>query len=168
MLPQPRRVFLQHKIMDLRQALFFNDSQSVLRFPVSIINVLQVDDVDQIWFMVNRPLQHLNEFEKEFRARLDFYKKGKNYYLHVIGKAFIVSDPEEINNVHVLDNDTKKLALTSLVLIRMKINKTFYYHIREQAPKPKPAHHKFNLHHSAVVKRLQYIVKDIIPVFQSH
>jgi len=168
MLSQPRRMFLQSKIMDLQQALFYNDSQCVLKFPTSIINVLQVDDVDQVWFMVRRPVQSLNEFEKEFRARLDFYKKGKNYYLHVIGKACVVTDPEEINNVHGLDNETKKLASTSMALIRMKINKTFYYPIKKQAPKLKPAHTKLNLHPSTVVKGLQYIIKDIIPVFQSH
>jgi hypothetical protein len=168
MLTQPRRIFLQSRIMDLRQALFYNDSQSVLKFPVSVINVLFVDDVHQVWFMVHRPTQYLNEFEKEFRARLDFYKKGKDYYLQVIGKATVVCDPEELNNVYGLDNETKKLASTSMALIRMKINKTFYYPIRKQPPKAKPANTKLPLHPSAVVKRLQYIIKDIIPVFESH
>ena len=168
MLSQPRRMFLQNKIMDLQQALFFNDSQSVLKFPISIINVLQVDDVDQVWFMVNRPAQDLKEFEREFRARLDFYKKGKNYYMHVSGKVCIVNDPEEINNVHVLNDEMRKLASTTMVLIRMKISQTFYYPTKKQAPKLKPAIPKLNLHPSAVVKGLQYIIKDIIPVFQSH
>jgi hypothetical protein len=168
MLTQPRRVFLQTRIMDLRQALFYNDSQSVLRFPVSLINVLFVDDVDQVWFMVHRPTQYLNEFEKEFRARLYFYKKGKDYYLHVIGKACVVYDPEELNSIHGLDNETKKLASTSMALIRMKINQTFYYPIRKQAPRVKPAHPKLHLRTSAVVKGLKYIIKDIVPVFQSH
>jgi general stress protein 26 len=168
MLSQPRRMFLQHKIMDLQQALFFNDSYSVLRFPISIINVLHVDDVDQVWFMVRRPAQDLKEFEREFRARLEFYKKGKNYYLHVTGKACIVNDPEEINNAHVLDEEMKKAASSAMVLIRMKISQTFYYPAKKQAPKMKPAITKLSLHPSAVVKSLQYIIKDIIPVFQSH
>ena len=168
MLSQPRRMFLQNKIMDLQQALFYNDSQSVLKFPTTIINVLQADDVDQVWFMVSRPAQSLNEFEKEFRARLDFYRKGKEYYLHVIGKACVVTDPEEINNVHVLDNAMKILASTTMVLIRMKIVQTFYYPIKKQAPKTKPVRYKLPLRPSNVVKGLQYIIKDIIPVFQSH
>lgn len=168
MLSQPRRMFLQNKIMELQQALFYNDSQSVLKFPTSVINVLQVDDVDQVWFMVNRPSQQLNEFEKEFFARLDFYKKGKDYYLHVTGKACVVTDPEDINNVHVLDNEMKKLAATSMALIKMKIVNTFYYPIKKQAPKAKPVLTKLHLHPSTVVKSLQYIIKDIIPVFQSH
>jgi len=161
-------MFLQNRIMELQQALFYDESQSVLKFPTSIINVLHADDVDQIWFMVNRPLQHLNEFEKEFRARLDFFKKGKDYYLHVVGKACVVGDPEEINNVEVLDNESRKLASSSMALIRMKITKTYYYPIKKQASKPEPALIKSRLHPSAVVKSLQYIIKDIIPVFQSN
>jgi hypothetical protein len=47
-------------------------------------------------------------------------------------------------------------------------HKTFYYPIRKQARKAKPANTKLPLHPSAVVKRLQYIIKDIIPVFESH
>lgn len=168
MLSQPRRVFLHNKIMDLQQALFFNYSRTVLRFPVSIINVLQVDDIDQIWFMVHRPLQHLSEFEHEFDARLDFYRKGKNYYMHVAGKASIVSDPEEINHIHGLDNDLKNLAATTMVLVRMRISKAMYYPITKHALTENSSLHKLSPHHSAVVKGLQYIIKDIIPVFQSH
>lgn len=168
MLFHPRRAFLQSMIMDLQQALFFNDSQSVLRFPISIVNVLHADEVGQVWFIVKRPIQQLNEFDKEFHARLHFYKKGKDYYLHVGGKACIVSDPEDINTVHGLSEDIKKLAFTSMVLIRMKIREYHYYPLKKQAPKLKPVISKLSLQHSAVVKSLQYVIKDIIPVFQSH
>lgn len=48
MLFQPRRALLQYMIMDLHQALFFTDTQSVLQFPISIINVLQADEVGQL------------------------------------------------------------------------------------------------------------------------
>ena len=167
MFPRPRLMFLQNKIMELQQALFFNESDAVLKLSTSLINVLQVDDADQIWFIVNRPAQNLNEFEKEFRARCDFYKKGKDFYLQVIGKACIVTDPEEINNVHGLDSETKALVSSSMVLIRMKITKTFYYPIKKQAPLQKPVLSKLSLHPSTIVKSLQYIIKDIIPVFQS-
>jgi hypothetical protein len=157
---------LRNRIMDLQQALFFNDSYSVLKFPISIINVSHVDDVGQVWFLVNRPGQNLNEFEKEFRARLAFYKKGKDFYLNVSGKACIVTDPEDVAHAEGIDDETKKLALTSMVLIRMSVTGVQYY--STQKPLQWPTMPKFNMHPSAFVKSLQDVVKNIIPVFQSH
>jgi general stress protein 26 len=154
--------------MDLQQALFFSESDAVLKFPISIINVLQVDEVGQVWFMVNRPSQHLYEFDREFHARLDFYKKGKDYYMHVKGKACIVTDPEEINNAHGLDDKMKHEAATSMVLIRMKISDAQYYPLQKPVIRFKPELPRVNVHPSALVKSLQYVIKDIIPVFQSH
>lgn len=164
----PSRAFLRNKIMDLRQALFFNDSYSVLKFPISIINVLQVDEVGQVWFMVARPTQHLNEFETEFRARLALYKKGKDFFLNVSGKACIVTDPEEITHVDGLDDASRKLALSSMVLIRMSISDVQYFPTGKPVSRIAPSLPKVNFHPSALVKSLQYVIKDIIPVFQSH
>jgi len=162
----PSQTLLKNKILDLKQALFFNDSYAVLRFPISIINVLHVDDADQIWFMVNRPSQQLSEFEKEFRARLSLYKKGKDFFLDIAGKACLVTDPEEINHADGIDEATKKLAMTSMVLIRMSKRNVKYYVIEK--PVQWPVLPKFTLRPSAFVKSLQDIVKNVIPVFQSH
>lgn len=166
MLSLSRRTFLKSKVMDLRQALFFSDSYSVLKFPVSIVTVLDVDDVGQIWFLVRRPAQHINEFEKEIRARLALYKKGKEFYLNVTGRAYLVTDPEEITHADGIDTESKKLAVTTMVLIRMCTTSIEY----SETPKPLqwPSVPKFNLQPSAFVKSLQDVVKNIIPVFQSH
>lgn len=160
------QALLKNKIMDLQQALFFNDSYSVLKFPISIINVLHVDDADQMWFMVSRPSQALNEFEKEFRARLSFYKKGKDFFLDIAGKACLVTDPEEINNAEGIDEENKRLASTSMVLIRMSTMNVKYYVIEKPLQWPTPP--KFSFRPSAFVKSLQDVFKNIIPVFQSH
>lgn len=168
MYPQPRTMFLQRKIMDLQQALFFCDSDAVLKFPVTIINVLQVDEVGQVWFLLNRPAQDLKEFNNVFCAKLDFYKKGKEYYMHVRGKASIVADPEEMNHVHVLDEQTRALANSSMVLIRMKVTDVRYYPAYRNIFNVRPLLPNLNFQPSAFFKSLQYIIKDIIPVFQSH
>lgn len=162
----PSQLLLKNKIMELKQALFFNDSYSVLKFPISIINVLHVDDADQIWFIVNRPGQQLNEFEKDFRARLSLYKKGKDFFLDIAGKACLVTDPEEINSAEGIDEATRKLAMTSMVLIRMSTQSVKYYVMEK--PLQWPALPKFSLRQSTFVKGLQDVVKNIIPVFQSH
>ena len=168
MFSQPRQLFQKEMIMDLQQALFFSESQSTINLPVSVINVLQVDDIGQVWFMVSRPKQHLNEFDDLFHARLHFYKKGKDYYLHVNGRASVVHDPEEISHVHGLSSEIREAAMSNMVLIRMNITASYYYPVNKQASRRKPVISKLQFNPSATVKSLQYIVKDIIPVFQSH
>jgi general stress protein 26 len=167
MLSQPQVLFLQEKIMDLQQALFFNLSDAVLKLPTSIINALHVDDVGQVWFLVTRPSQNIAEFDKEFRARLDFYKKGKSFYMHVTGKASIVADPEEINSVTSIAENVKPTANSKMILVKLKIN-TIHYYPLPALPAPKQERAKSGIQPSAFIKTLQYIVKDIIPVFQSH
>ncbi|HVF95712.1 MAG TPA: hypothetical protein VM871_00240, partial [Flavisolibacter sp.] len=102
--------FLQERIEEIGSAIFYNLSDAVLKLPTSVVNSLQVDDYGFVWFSVQKPPQHLNEFEQEFPVKLDFYKKGKGYFLQVMGKGFVVTDPEEMNAYVTLPEDIKKLA----------------------------------------------------------
>ncbi len=119
--------FLQEKIQELRSALFYNTSNAVLKLPTCIIQALKVDDAGQVWFFVNRPEQYLHEFDREFPARLNFFRKGKWFYLQMTGKAFIVTDPEELNEVVNVADDVRKKAMSHLVLIKFKIIHAEFY-----------------------------------------
>lgn len=164
---KPHRLFLQEKIMELGQALFFNMSEAVLKFPTSLIQALEVDEVGQVWFMIRRPTQLLSEFERDFEARLEFYKKGKDFYLHVSGRARMVIDPEEINGTVHLPAAVRKHAATDMVLVKLKIKDLQYFPCRKKEKTAHPATRN-SLQQLNLFKTLQYIVKDIIPVFQSH
>jgi hypothetical protein len=118
--------FLQQKIEDLNSAIFFNLSDAVLKFPSSVVSSLNVDDYGYVWFFVKKPKQHVNEFESEFPVRLDFYKKGKSYFLQVSGKAYVVSDPELVNGFVTLPDDAKNAALRDMVLVKVKMLKAEY------------------------------------------
>jgi hypothetical protein len=85
-----------------------------------------VDDVGQIWFFVNRPMQNIQEFDREFPAQLDFFKKGKSFYLKILGKACIINDPEEVNGLVSLSEDVKAKAMNQLVLVKVKIQTVEY------------------------------------------
>lgn len=113
--------FFREKIHELRSALFFNTSNAVLKLPCCIINILKVDDAGQIWFLVNRPEQYLHEFDREFPAKLNFFRKGKRFFLNLAGKAFIITDPEELNEVISIDDEIKREAMNHMVLIKFKI-----------------------------------------------
>ena len=126
MLSDTHLPFLQEKISDLRSALFFSLTNSVLKIPTTIVTALRVDEVGQVWFFVNRPMQNIQEFDREFPARLEFFKKGKPFYLKIMGKACIVNDPEEVNGLVSVSEDIKCKALHQLVLVKVKIQSAEY------------------------------------------
>ena len=119
-------VFLQQKIQEIGSAIFFNLSDSVLKFPTTIVNTLKVDDYGYVWFFVKRPKQDIKEFEAEFPVRLDFFRKGKNYFLQVMGKAWVVTDPEIINDYAVLPENVPSISVNDMVLVKVKILKAEY------------------------------------------
>jgi hypothetical protein len=124
---QQQLSFLQEKIREIGSAIFFNLSDSVLKLPTSIISTLKVDDFGYVWFFVQRPKQSLKEFETEFPVRLDFYKKGRAYFLQVSGKGWVVTDPEEMNSCVSIPEEMKQLALNGMLLVKVKIMKAEYY-----------------------------------------
>ncbi len=117
--------FLQEKIKVLKNAIFFSENTSLLRMATTIVSVLQVDDLGQMWFFVPRPQQALHEFDREFPVRLEFFRKGKQFFLHVAGRAFIVTDPEEINSL--VHDDIREQTSNHLVLIKVKMLKADYF-----------------------------------------
>jgi hypothetical protein len=122
--------FLQEKIQEIGSAIFYNQSESVLKLPTSIVSTLQVDDYGFVWFFVQKPRQSLKEFDMEFPVRLDFFRKGTKCYLQVMGKGWVVSDPEEMNSLDGLTNEAKALALNEMVLVKVKIMKAEYFETR--------------------------------------
>src|ERR1700733_2810834 len=125
MLNQSDLQFLQDKIQDLKSALFFSQNTSLLRMATTIVSILKVDELGQIWFFVSKPQQALHEFDREFPVKLEFFRKGKRFFLHVAGKAFIVADPEEINSL--VYEDIREQAKDHMVLIKVKMLKAEYF-----------------------------------------
>jgi hypothetical protein len=125
MLNQTDLRFLCDKIQELRNAIFFSQSTSLLRMATTIVTLSKMDELGQMWFYVPRPPQALQEFDREFPVRLEFFKKGRQFFLHVLGKAFIVTDPEEINGL--VHDDIREQAADHLVLIKVRMMKADYF-----------------------------------------
>jgi general stress protein 26 len=124
--------FIENKIKDLENALFFSLSESVLKIPVCVITVLKTDEIGQLWFSIPKPTQSVYAFDKAFQAKLDFFRKGRDYYLKIHGTAFLVDDPEEINMIECLNENIKQQARRNSSLI-IKVKITFAEYI-EKAP----------------------------------
>ncbi len=125
MLNHSNLLFLQGKIQDLGTALFFSLNSSLLKMPTSVVRILKVDELGQVWFSVPRPSQALHEFDRDFPTRLEFFRKGRSFYLHITGRAFIINDPEEVNGV--MANGILQGAADQFVLIRVKMLKGEYF-----------------------------------------
>jgi hypothetical protein len=122
----PQLTFLREKIQEIGSAIFFNLSDAVLKFPTSIVSTLKVDDYGYVWFFMKKPKQNIKEFETEFPVRLDFFKKGKEYFLQVMGKASVVIDPEELSMFMDAEDVTDCLN-GDAVLVKVKMLKAEFF-----------------------------------------
>lgn len=136
MLTEKKLQFLSEKLQDLQTALFLNQSDAVLKIPAAIIQLIKVDEAAQIWFFIPRPTQNLSEFEKAFLSKVQFYQKGKDFFIKLKGKAYIVSDPEEINGLVEMNEDIKKTAMDAKVLIKVRIEEIDYYEAKKKSRQP--------------------------------
>ena len=119
--------FVKNKLEQLPQALLFSFCNSMLKIPVQIVNPLFVDEFCQIWLVVPSPKQRIYEFEREFPSKLDFYQKGKNFYLKVFGKASIVIDPEELDFVDIPTDIKQKLNTRESMLLKIRVYSADYF-----------------------------------------
>ena len=87
----------------------------------------RVDDYGYVWFFIKKPNQHIQEFESGFPARMDFFKKGVEYFLQVSGKGWVVSDPEEVSSFFEQYNDLNANLLKDSVLVKVKMLRAEYY-----------------------------------------
>lgn len=58
---------LKSKITELQSALFFTESASIVKLPTHVISDVEMDEEGQIWFVIPRPVQHIEAFEKRSR-----------------------------------------------------------------------------------------------------
>ena len=119
--------FVEEKVRDLENALFFSTSDAVLKMPACVVRVLEIDELGHLWFVVPKPTQFVYTFEKIFPVKLDFFRKGRDYFMKILGKAFIVNDPEEINGIEGLSDFIKQRARRNeLVILKVQITHADY------------------------------------------
>jgi hypothetical protein len=76
---------------------------------------------------MQKPPQQLTEFEKEFPVKLDFFRKGLDYSLQVIGNGYIVNDPEELLVITTNFTEIKQFDPGKMILIKVKITRADCY-----------------------------------------
>lgn len=89
--------FLKRKLSELNSALFFAEGDSLFKLPNHLVTEMEINDDGEIRFVIPKPAQDIEAFDKEFPVRLEFFKKGIAYRLKVQGKGTIVEDRAEMD-----------------------------------------------------------------------
>jgi hypothetical protein len=126
---------LRSKIVELQSALFFTESTSIVKLPTHVVSDVELDNEGQIWFVIPKPAMHIEAFEKEIPAKLDFFKKGKDFFVKVKGVAFLQTDNFEANGNTALSAEFKeKMSSEEVIAVKVKIQDT---ELVDNTPQPK-------------------------------
>ncbi len=113
---------LKSKIIELQSALFFTESVSIVKLPTHVISDVEVDEEGNIWFVIPKPVLHIEAFEKEIPAKLDFFKKGMDFFVKVRGIAILQTDGEESeNNLALSEEMREKMKDEKVIGVKVKV-----------------------------------------------
>jgi general stress protein 26 len=145
--------FIKERISEIRSALLYSMSDELIRIPTSIISILRIDDEGQLWFFVKRPPQLMHDAEKKFPAKLQFYRKGRPFYLMVSGCAGIDESNDLIDKfTDDMEKGSSSLAMQNMMLVKLKITKAEYHEQKQPVPKRGMFKHLIQYLHDALFK----------------
>lgn len=126
--------FIRNRIYEIRTALLYSLSDKIIKLPTTLISVLKVDEKGQIWFLMNRPLQMMEKNEQKFPARLNFYRKGKPFYMQISGDADFVENRAALSHLFSIPRTIRKAASHNLIVVRLKMTNIEYYEQSNSRP----------------------------------
>ncbi|MBS1947566.1 MAG: pyridoxamine 5'-phosphate oxidase family protein [Bacteroidetes bacterium] len=119
--------FIQQKIQELKTALFFPETGSLLNIPNYLVNNIQVDEAGNIWFIISKPAEYIDLLDKNFHCKLDFFKKGVNHYVKVQGRATIFDKQEEMPFSKDMREIKKCLKNKQMAAVKVEIEQADYF-----------------------------------------
>ncbi len=105
---------MNDQIKKIGTAIFFDESDSILRFPNSVVHVLSTSKNGDVWFAISKPYTDASGLEKLFPVRLQFYNKDCDYYLTGDGIASVVADVNEMPDEqarYIFQTDKERMIL---------------------------------------------------------
>ena len=122
---------LKSKITELQSALFFTESKSIVKLPTHVVSEVELDSDGQIWFMIPKPAMHIEAYDREIPAKLDFFKKGKDFFVKIRGIAYLQADATEANS---LSSEMKqRMNDETLIVVKVKVDDA---DLVDNTPKP--------------------------------
>jgi hypothetical protein len=118
---------LKRKLSELNSALFFAEGDSLFKLPNHLITEMEINDDGEIRFVIPKPAQDLEAFDKEFPVRLEFFKKGIAYRMKLQGKGAIVEDSLEMEKwLAVSESRQEKARNEAMILIKVMVKHVDY------------------------------------------
>ncbi|HEV3222855.1 MAG TPA: hypothetical protein VGZ90_08260 [Puia sp.] len=118
--------FLSEKIKELENALFMSESNALVNLPTHIARITEVDGEGNIWFIIPRPTQIVESFSREMPARLDFFKKGKDFFLKITGVATIIWSLEELTCAKLKMQLSGSFEKNNVVAVKVRVEGSEY------------------------------------------
>lgn len=113
---------LKRKLAELNNALFFAEGDSLFKLPNHLVSEMEINDAGEIRFVIPKPAQNIEAFDKEFPVRLEFFKKGIAYRLKLQGKGTIVEDTAEMEKwLAVSSTRQEKAQKESMIMIKVTV-----------------------------------------------
>jgi len=125
--------FISEKVRELGNALFMSQSNSLVSLPTHIVQITEVDEEGHIWFIIPRPTQVVESFSRAMSAKLDFFKKGKEFFVKVSGLATIVWSEKEVACANLKARFPRSFEKDGVVAVKVKIEGSEY---AEKTTKP--------------------------------
>ena len=118
---------LKRKLAELNSALFFAEGDSLFKLPNHLVNEMEINDDGEIRFVIPKPAQDIEAFDKEFPVRLEFFKKGIAYRLKLQGKGAIVEDSAEMEKwLAVSESRQEKAKNETMIMIKVMVKYVDY------------------------------------------
>lgn len=87
--------FIAQKIQDLKYAIFYCHNNDDCFINNSLICTSTVNERGNILFFIDRPGKISNQSTQEISVGLNYFQKGKSYFMNVLGKAKVIWSADE-------------------------------------------------------------------------
>jgi hypothetical protein len=124
---------ISNKIMELQSALFFSESSSLVKLPTHIVSDVEMDAEGQVWFVIPMPAFHIDAFDKEIPAKLDFFKKGRDFFVKVKGTAYLILDAGEMESKGLSEKMLGRVKNDRMMGVKVIIKDA---EVTDNSPKP--------------------------------
>jgi hypothetical protein len=118
---------LKRKLAELNSALFFAEGDSLFKLPNHLVTEMEINDDGEIRFVIPKPAQDIEAFDKAFPVRLEFFRKGIAYRLKLQGKGAIVEDSTELEKwFAVSESRQEKAKNETMIMIKVMVKSVDY------------------------------------------